>query len=271
VDLLRGKHGQQIRLGSSTQQEFFPQYSPDGRRIAFESDRSGFPEIWISDADGRNAFALTDFRGPVTGSPAWSPDGSQIAFDTRASGSGQVHVVAAERGAKPRPVTSGGGDNVLPEWSPDGQFIYFNSKRKSDMHVWRVPSSGGGVEQVTTAYAFAPKISPDGRFLYYQTSRSVDCTIRKLDLKNGQEETVTTKALDRSFYAAHDGVFYIEALTSKLRAIRFWNAATKVDSVVAHADGRHHGGLSVSRDNRFALIINDDSLGADLMLVRDFR
>jgi Tol biopolymer transport system component len=271
VDLSRGGQGHNVRLGNSTQQEFFPQYSPDGHRVAFESDRSGFPEIWISDADGRNAAAITDFHGPITGSPAWSPDGREIAFDTRVPGTPQIYVVASEPGAKPRRVTFGEGDNVLPAWSPDGKFIYFSSNRKGDFHVWRVPTSGGAEDEVTYTVAFAPQVSLDGRFLYYMATRSVNSTIRRLDLSSGRQEPVLERALDRSFFATSSGVFYIEGVGPNLVAIRFWNAATKTDSVLARVQGRHAGGLSVSRDNRFALIVMDDSVGADLMLVRDFR
>jgi eukaryotic-like serine/threonine-protein kinase len=271
VDLSRGGPSRPVQLRSSTRQEFFPQYSPDGRRVAFESDRSGFPEIWISDANGQNAFALTDFRGPVTGSPAWSPDGREIAFDSRASGAPQVYVVSAENGAKPRRVTNSEGDNVLPVWSPDARFLYFSSNRNGDFQVWRVPSSGGPEEQVTTTFAFAPQISSDGKFLYYMASRSERSRIDRLNLISRQEETVVTKARERSFFATAHGVFYIEGINANLEAIRFWDASTKADSIVTRIEGHHAGGLSISRDGRFALIVKDDSVGADLMLVRDFR
>lgn len=262
---------EQTRLVSSTQQEYFPQYSPDGRQIAFESDRSGFPEIWISDSDGRKAFALTNFRGPVTGSPAWSPDGTQIAFDTRAAGLPNVYVIAAQPGATPRRITSGASDNFLPVWSPDGKFVYFNSNRKGDLHVWRAPSSGGPEEQVTTRFSFAPQLSQDGEFLYYQVSQATNSTVHRLNLKSGREETVVKNNRDRSYFVTSGGVYYVQGVKTNVEAIRFWNAASKVDSLIVETDGRHAGGLSISRDNRFALIVRDDSAGADLVLVRDFH
>jgi hypothetical protein len=137
--------------------------------------------------------------------------------------------------------------------------------------VWRVPSAGGAEEQVTSSFGFAPQLSPDGNFLYYMTGRSVHSAIQRLELKSGIVRMVVPKARDRSFFAAPGGVFYIDRLAANLEALRFWNAATNVDSAVARAEGRHAGGLSVSRDGRSALIVKDDSVGADLMLVRDFR
>src|SRR5262245_20865751 len=67
----------------STALEASPRYSPDGKRIAFVSNRSGSDEIWVCGSDGENPIRLTSFRGPLAGSPSWSPDGKQIVFDCR--------------------------------------------------------------------------------------------------------------------------------------------------------------------------------------------
>src|SRR4030095_9865733 len=66
-------------LISSSKSDSAPQYSPEGKRITFRSDRSGICEIWACDADGSNPVQLTNFGGPLAGSPCWSPDGKQIA------------------------------------------------------------------------------------------------------------------------------------------------------------------------------------------------
>ncbi|MGH9530901.1 MAG: hypothetical protein ACRD2Q_00810, partial [Terriglobales bacterium] len=59
-----------------------PQFSPDGRRLVFASDRSGSREIWVCDADGQNAVRLTSMGAYLTGTPRWSPDGTWIVFDS---------------------------------------------------------------------------------------------------------------------------------------------------------------------------------------------
>jgi Tol biopolymer transport system component len=69
-----------VKLIASTQNEDSPQFSPDGKRIAFSSDRSGSWEIWASASDGQNPIRLTNFGGSHAGTPRWSPDGKQIAF-----------------------------------------------------------------------------------------------------------------------------------------------------------------------------------------------
>src|SRR4029077_5829903 len=61
------------------------EYSPEGNKIVFVSSLSGYPEIWMCDKNGSNRIQLTDYKGPITGTPRWSPDGEQIAYDSRAS------------------------------------------------------------------------------------------------------------------------------------------------------------------------------------------
>jgi Tol biopolymer transport system component/DNA-binding winged helix-turn-helix (wHTH) protein len=104
-----------------------PSFSPDGRRIAFESSRSGNMEIWVCGRDGANPVQLTQLAGPPAGTPNWSPDESQIVFDARLPGSAIFVIPSA--GGSPRQLTSGGTEDLVPSWSRDGRRIYFASKR----------------------------------------------------------------------------------------------------------------------------------------------
>ncbi|MDQ2840500.1 MAG: hypothetical protein M3Y72_05565 [Acidobacteriota bacterium] len=271
VDLTGNSAGRLKKLIGSTRQEKYPQYSPDVRFIAFESDRSGFPEIWVAQADGTHEFALTNFRGPVTGSPSWSPDGKQIAFDTRASVQPQVFVMNVEAGSKPRQITHGPGDNVLPCWSADGQFIYFNSARTGDSRIWKISAAGGTAEQVTTHFSFDPQVSPDGKTLYFMTGRGENSEIHRLDLSSRDEERVVSSARDRSFSPTNRGVYYLQRITATSQFLRFWNSQTKQDTVITRIEGRSYSGLSASQDNRLVLLVKDDAGGMDLMLVDDFK
>src|SRR5262249_1985560 len=81
-----GKISSPMELISSTRDDVEAQFSPDGKRIAFDSNRSGSDEIWVCDSDGSNAVQLTSLGVGNTGAPRWSPDGERIVFHTSAEG-----------------------------------------------------------------------------------------------------------------------------------------------------------------------------------------
>ena len=127
------------KLISASRQQHDDEFSPDGRRIVFSSDRFGNDEIWVANADGSNAAQLTSFGGPLTGTPRWSPDGRRIAFDSRPRGRSGVFVVSAEGGA-PRRLTPLAADAFVPSWSRDGRWIYFCWNREDDFEIWKMPA-----------------------------------------------------------------------------------------------------------------------------------
>jgi Tol biopolymer transport system component len=150
---------------ASTFRESFPQYSADGKRITFYSNRSGTVQIWISAADGSSAQQITDMSGPTTGSPRWSPDGKKISFDSNTGGNWQIYTISPD-GGKPQPITNDIYTNVTSNWSRDGHWIYFASRRSGAMEVWKIPAGGGAAVQVTRTGGTAPVESPDGKWLY---------------------------------------------------------------------------------------------------------
>jgi len=109
---------------SSTQNEYAARLSPDGRRIAFVSDRSGPEEIWVANADGSQPVQLTSF-GWYSDAPCWSPDGRWIAFESHSlEGRWDIWVMDAA-GGTPRQLTKGPGSFHVPSFSHDGRWVYF--------------------------------------------------------------------------------------------------------------------------------------------------
>jgi Tol biopolymer transport system component/DNA-binding winged helix-turn-helix (wHTH) protein len=105
-----------------------PDISPDGKRIAFESERSGFNEVWVANLDGSDVLQLSNFhRAALTGSPRWSPDGRWIVFDSRVSGRAAIYIVDPGT-ATPRQVSTSGIPAAMPSWSTDGKWIYLSSQ-----------------------------------------------------------------------------------------------------------------------------------------------
>ncbi|MFN7993494.1 MAG: protein kinase, partial [Bryobacteraceae bacterium] len=103
-------------LISSSRIEANAQYSPDGKRIAFSSDRSGSLEIWTSDSDGTHAAQVTMLGKSESGTPRWSPDGTRIAFDWDIAGHWDIYTVEA-RGGRVRRMTTAPFDNAIPSYS----------------------------------------------------------------------------------------------------------------------------------------------------------
>ena len=146
VDLLHPE--QSTAIARSSLFDASAAYSPDGRRIAFSSNRSGTREIWVADENGDKGQPLTRFGGPIDGVPRWSPDGQHIVFDARPDGHADVFIIAAAGGSVRR-LTTEKGEDARPVWSPDGKWIYFSSDRGGRSEIWRMTPAGEKPAQIT--------------------------------------------------------------------------------------------------------------------------
>ena len=161
-----------------------PTYSRDGNKLAFESNRAGSEEIWISNAQGGDAVQLTNSGGPDNGTPRWSPDGSSIVFDSRIKGNREILVIATET-RRVRQLTHNPAEDAMPSWSTDGRWIYFASNRKGDFQIYKVLAPHGESPsrpplQVTTGGGFNAMESPDGKYLYFAKNRESGGLWRRL-------------------------------------------------------------------------------------------
>lgn len=109
-----------VALISSTRSDFAPRYSPDGKRIAFESGRGGNLEIWTCNSAGEECMQLTSIGAEYTGFPSWSPDGQEIALYSRVQDKSQIFVIGAD-GTGLRQITSGEANHFFPRWSKDAE------------------------------------------------------------------------------------------------------------------------------------------------------
>lgn len=136
------------RLTSSPGIDVSPSWSPDGSRVAFVSERSGGPQIYVMNADGSGAKRVT-FSGSQNTDPSWSPAGDRIAFVGRDGGRFDVFTVRPDGTGMER-ITQGDGDNEDPSWSPDGQYLAFSSNRDGGAHIWIASADGRFQTKVTS-------------------------------------------------------------------------------------------------------------------------
>jgi Tol biopolymer transport system component len=113
------------RLTHTSAVEAFPTWSPDGSQIAYIEYTAG-EQLWVMDADGAHAHAVTDFPNDGMGgfSPDWSPDGTTIAFELSDGRSWNIYTVRPD-GTEVRPLANGPGDEIQPVWSPDGSLVAY--------------------------------------------------------------------------------------------------------------------------------------------------
>ncbi len=255
---------------SSTYRDVFPQYSPDGKRITFYSNRAGRLDIWVANADGSQAARLTSLAGPTTGSPRWSPDGQEISFDSDTGGNYQIYTVSAD-GGQPRKLTKDAFTNITTNWSHDGRWIYFSSKRSGDFQIWKMPARGGDAVQVTHGGGIAPTESPDGKTLYFAKNIGAD-GVWKMPVEGGPE-TKVVPSLHRYNYAVTDkGIYFTpDATRDQSASVQFLNFATGIATPVVKVQKPLDLGITVSPDGRTLLYAQIDSAGRNLMLVENFR
>lgn len=260
---------------ASTELEEGPQYSPDGKRIVFQSTRTGNYEIWRCDADGSNLVQLTHFDGPLTGTPRWSPDGREIVFDSRPAGHSHIFVVNAE-GGQPRQVTSGESENGVADWSADGKSIYYGSNRGGSWEIWKIPAQGGAPLQITHHGGFAPQSAPDGKFIYYARGRDM-AGLWRVPVNGGEEIKILDSPPPSAwayFVVTEKGIYYGEAPDHKNLGIYFYDFKTQKSSAALLLD--HFGsegapGMSRSPDGRFFIYTVLMQPSVNVMLVDNFH
>jgi len=157
-----------------------PAASPDGRTIAFSSDRDGQPRIWLKQLAGGGEVALTS--GPDD-FPRFSPDGSQLLF-ARSEGRTAALYRVSLLGGEPRKIV----DNVVDgDWSPDGRRIAFvrwmPEKGQFVSIIGVAAADGGSAHEIGRAEGYVlvhPRWSPDGRIIASAQERGVATGVRAL-------------------------------------------------------------------------------------------
>lgn len=152
-----GKLIKQLTKGPNGAMNVEPAISPDGRRVAFSSDRTGAPMIWVMNVDGTGLERLTH-AGKYNSSPSWSPDGSKIVFagqDTSKFDIFTIDMTGPSKGKLTRLTSAkmengaGWSNNEFPSFSPDGRHVLFMSNRTGKNQLYITDLQGQNERRIT--------------------------------------------------------------------------------------------------------------------------
>ncbi|WP_141323751.1 LpqB family beta-propeller domain-containing protein [Myxococcus sp. AB025B] len=149
-------------------------FSPDGKRLAYSQAEGESAQIYVANADGSGAKAVTDTPYGLNTSPTWSPDGKRIAFVSNRGGSPQIYVMGAD-GSGVRRLTFQGNYNQTPDWSPRGDLIVFTARdERNAFDLFTIHVETGKVTRLTQDQGNneEPAFSPNGRLVLFSSTRA---------------------------------------------------------------------------------------------------
>lgn len=164
-----------------------------GTRIAYESDRTGRKEIYISELDGSREWTITANRR-INLSPAWSPDGWELLYTSYRMGNPDVYRYSLKTGISKR-IIHFPGLNLGPTFTPQGDRIVLTLSKDQDAEIYSYNPENGNTDRLTRNWGIdiSPSFSPDGKALAFTSSRSGTPQIYVMD-SNGKNPRRLTYA-----------------------------------------------------------------------------
>jgi Tol biopolymer transport system component/imidazolonepropionase-like amidohydrolase len=234
--------GKAERITSGPAYDYAARYSPDGRTIAFCSDRGGNMNLWLMGSDGSSPQPLTEEKTAVLSSPSWTPDGLYVLArkeETSRAGIPPVELWMYHR-------DGGSGVKVIakekihtvagPVASPDGRYIYFTGRERrfsyvADLydglwHILRFDRRTGEIVRLTSppGGGLRPTLSPDGKRMAYARREDARSTLVLRDLDTGAERILGRDlSRDEQEGFAQMDVFPGAAFTPDGRALVYWS------------------------------------------------
>ncbi len=204
--------GAATRITSGPVFDMQPRFSPDGRRIAFTSDRDGLWNIWTMDLEGKNAVQISKERRWFVNSPTWAPDGNYVFarrhfVAERSLGAGEIWMYHAS-GSQGLQVTEKNGfqkDAGEPAISPDGRYLYYSKDVTPGQQFEYNKDPNGTIYAIirrdldtgrerpfvsVQGGSVTPRVSPDGKWLAYVRRVRTQSKLYLRDIESGRDRAL---------------------------------------------------------------------------------
>jgi Tol biopolymer transport system component len=237
--------------------------SRDGKQLAFSSDRSGNPDIWILPTSG-GADPQPFARDPTPDwNPAWSFDDKHIAFYAYRSGNREVWIQPVAGGPATQ-LTSGSSESVFPRWSPDGKEIVYNSRMGGATDIWiRPASAAGNPRQIKLGPEAAgyPDWSPDGNWIAFQSRGG----IWRVPVTGGEPTAVARPPSSRPHWSSDGQWIYFYRLNLGTGVVDVWRVSAdgRKEQRLTNFEGRKGRveGNAIDVDDNYIYIAWRDDIG----------
>ena len=252
----------EVRLSNNGADEITPAWSPDGRKVAFASDRGdGYDSIFVMNSDGSNQTQITNSSFVYDYAPEWSPDGTKLVYQQYDENADRTKLYVINADGTNR-IQFGASTiyNDAAYWSPDGTKIVFTGYASANSDIYMVNADGSGQVRLTTAAGddYEPNWSPDGTKIVFTSSRDGRQEVYVMN-SDGSSQTRLTTATggSRSAVWSPDG--------SKI-AFLSWRDGT-AEIYVMNANGTSQTRLTNTAAGEKTLVWSPD--GTKLVFVRN--
>jgi Tol biopolymer transport system component/predicted Ser/Thr protein kinase len=183
----------EARVTFTSHENYFPSFSPDGRRLVYQSDRTANNEIWLRNADGSERNLTNQASADLT--PEWSPDGREIVFVSNRGGKAQVWIMDSEGGSQrlftshavPAPLAGWSSGGIAPRWSPDGGSIAFIATTDRGNALWVADRDGGNARSVLDRVLYFDWYRDSRHMILVRRAENGFTEVRAADLVSREE------------------------------------------------------------------------------------
>lgn len=257
---------------ASTYDDESASHSPDGSLIAFVSERTGSPQVWVTDAAGANPIQITDFPSADVVDGIWSPDSKSLIISLRSAREGK-RIYTAPIAVRPA-LSLLIPDGLATSLSRDGKRLYFVRQMKDTRRLWVADYPDAlHPKPVTEGESYFGVEAPDGKSVYF-SMRHEDKGLWVQALPSGRARRIVDRLHRRNlFQAADHGLYYVapdpnDAARHSLFSLPYGGQKAAKRFTFSRTVG---WGLDISKDERTLLFSQFDLGNTDIELIHSFR